>query len=91
MTILLKDSSVKNYDLSSVKEIICGAAPLSSKVEEEIRQKYNVNLRQAYGMTELTFLCTIRSKDSTKKGSCGSLICGTMGKVITVLDIQDMT
>lgn len=36
---LLKDNLVNRYDLSSVKNISCGAAPLSKELEEAIKKK----------------------------------------------------
>lgn len=55
MVFLAKNSLVEKYDLSSVQEISCGAAPLGKEVEEMVRRRFNVEcVRQAYGMTETT-------------------------------------
>ena len=39
---LVKSPALTDYDLSSVKFIFCGAAPLSTDVAEEFRRKFNV-------------------------------------------------
>lgn len=36
---LLKSDVVQKYDLSSVKEIVCGAAPLRKDLREAIKKK----------------------------------------------------
>lgn len=41
------------YDLSSMKEILSGAAPLSRELQNNVAAKLKANIQQAYGMTEL--------------------------------------
>ncbi|KAH7034289.1 hypothetical protein B0J12DRAFT_721489 [Macrophomina phaseolina] len=41
------------YDLSSVEEISCGAAPLCKRFADEVVQRFKVTLKQGYGMAEL--------------------------------------
>ncbi|KAE8370214.1 hypothetical protein BDV27DRAFT_119816 [Aspergillus caelatus] len=51
---LAKHPAVKQYDLSSVEDIGCGAAPLSREVCEQVQALWppgKVNIRQGYGMT----------------------------------------
>ncbi|GMG37077.1 unnamed protein product [Aspergillus oryzae] len=52
---LAKHPAVKKFDLSSVEDIGCGAAPLGKKVSEQLQALWppgKVNIRQGYGMTE---------------------------------------
>jgi 4-coumarate--CoA ligase len=42
------------YNLSSVKHILCGAAPLSRELQNEIASRFNVQINQGWGMTEVT-------------------------------------
>ena len=37
---LAKSPEVDNYDLSCVREIVCGTAPLHHKVEKLLRQRF---------------------------------------------------
>ena len=43
---------VDNYDLSSLKMIFCGAAPLGVDLSRECMQRIGCGIRQGYGMTE---------------------------------------
>lgn len=50
---LIKDPIVNDYDLSSVKTIACGAAPLGQEVIQQLEKKMPwTGFRQSYGMTE---------------------------------------
>lgn len=42
------------YDLSSVQDVLCGAAPLSPDLRDRIRTRFGIIIREGYGMTELT-------------------------------------
>ena len=47
MVMFAKHPKVSEYDLSSVKRIICGAAPLSAEIEEAVKKKLNLtNVQQ---------------------------------------------
>ena len=49
MVFLAKHPIVGNYDLSSLRDLICGAAPLSEQLENEVKNRLNndkLNLRQ---------------------------------------------
>ena len=46
--LLAKDPQVANYDLSSVRTALCGAAPLSRETQEEVLRKTGVQLKQGY-------------------------------------------
>lgn len=81
MVFLAKHPMVDNYDLSSVKIIWCGAAPLSREIEEGVKKRLNnPEIRQAYGMTETTLSVLKIPPDCTKPGSVGVLVPGTQGE-----------
>ncbi|KAF2748393.1 acetyl-CoA synthetase-like protein [Sporormia fimetaria CBS 119925] len=54
MVMLSKRPETANYDLSSVTDILCGAAPLSKELQNEISKKLNCEILQGWGMTEVT-------------------------------------
>lgn len=57
---LAKHPIVKQYDLSSLELIGCGAAPLSTEIAEEVEKlfpKDQIIVRQGWGMTEVTCTC----------------------------------
>ena len=39
LVMLAKSQTVNNFDLSSLKEIVIGAAPLSKDMEKEIKER----------------------------------------------------
>ena len=43
MVMLSKYPKVAEYDLSSVDTILCGAAPLSAKVEQSVKEKLKLS------------------------------------------------
>ncbi len=82
VSFLLKSPLVQKYDLSSLTQLFCGAAPLKQEIENEIKKKLNVQyIRQGYGMTEATMASLVKNKENKKIGSCGTLINGIEAKV----------
>jgi len=54
---MAKDSRSRQYDLSSVEQVSCGAAPLGREVCAELEKLWppgQINVKQAWGMTEIT-------------------------------------
>ena len=49
---LSKNPVVENYDLSKLKTIFCGAAPLDEHLTRACMQRLDCDVRQGYGMTE---------------------------------------
>ncbi|KAH7378246.1 hypothetical protein BKA66DRAFT_571676 [Pyrenochaeta sp. MPI-SDFR-AT-0127] len=49
---LSRDKMVDNYDLSSVKMITSGAAPLSKELVDTVYKRLNIKINQAYGLSE---------------------------------------
>ena len=54
LVMVAKRPETKNYDLSSVKDVLCGAAPLSKDLQNEVRRRFGWNILQGWGMTEVT-------------------------------------
>lgn len=84
MVFLAKHPMVADYDLSHVKLMICGAAPLSKEVEKAVYDRLkipNLQIRQGYGMSELS-LAVLLQKSFCKPGSVGDLNAGSYAKVI---------
>lgn len=74
MVFIAKHPLANKYDLSSIKEIVCGAAPLSPLIEEEVKQKLNLpSITKGYGMTETTVVCVSTTLSEYKPGSVGQL------------------
>lgn len=54
LVMLSKRPETAKYDLSSVKNILCGAAPLSKELQNDVSRRFKVNIVQGWGMTEVT-------------------------------------
>uniref|UniRef100_A0A6P7H3I2 4-coumarate--CoA ligase 1 n=1 Tax=Diabrotica virgifera virgifera TaxID=50390 RepID=A0A6P7H3I2_DIAVI len=80
---LLKSPMTQNYDLSCIKEMRSGAAPMGKDMEKELKERFNVkHVSQAYGMTETTLGVLVSPHGKGKIGSCGKIVPGMMAKVI---------
>lgn len=51
---LSKRPETAKYDLSSVTDVLCGAAPLSKELQNECMRRFGMQINQGWGMTEVT-------------------------------------
>ncbi|CAL1358338.1 unnamed protein product [Linum trigynum] len=73
---MVKSGSSERYDLSSLKSLVVGAAPLGKDVIAAFKAKFpTVELAQGYGLTELTGPVSrvLGPEESKKWGSVGRL------------------
>ncbi|KAL1593133.1 hypothetical protein SLS60_010740 [Paraconiothyrium brasiliense] len=83
---MAKHPAVKKFDLSSVRDVGSGAAPLGREIAEEFEKLWDdrrVNVKQGWGMTELT--CAATSSDPNKtsiSGSVGELLPNCEAKIV---------
>ena len=85
MVFLAKHPIVDKYDLSCIKEIWCGAAPLSREIIKTVAKRLNSpNIRQGYGLTETTLAVIKSPHNCTKVDSVGTLAPETSGKVMPI-------
>lgn len=72
---LAKSDKVMQYDLSSITNMYCGAAPLSKETEDEVKRRLKCDtLRQGYGLTEATLALLVCDINNIKSGTCGKVI-----------------
>lgn len=84
MVFLAKNELVDEYDLSSLKYVLSGAAPLSKELETAVKDRLknpNLLVKQGYGMTELT-VGVLSQKEIIKPGSVGDVNAGVYAKVV---------
>lgn len=80
---LAKHPAVDKFDLSSVHTIICGAAPLSGEVAQQVFARFSsVDIRQGYGMTELSPVTHMSPPNNTKYSSAGVMLPNTLAKIV---------
>ncbi|XP_049877771.1 uncharacterized protein LOC126374996 isoform X2 [Pectinophora gossypiella] len=82
---LAKHPLVTKYDLTSLNEVWCGAAPLSMEIQHAVAKRTGIqSIRQGYGLTEVTMACCVDLTDKGKEGSCGTPAPGMQIKVIDI-------
>jgi acyl-CoA synthetase (AMP-forming)/AMP-acid ligase II len=73
---------VDDYDLSSLRLLGCGAAPLGADVEQRCADRLGCQVVQGFGMTEGTAALAIVPPDAPRRGSAGRLLPGTEARII---------
>nr|BAQ25863.1 luciferase homolog [Cryptalaus berus] len=82
---LAKSPIVDKYDLTSLKEIGVGAAPLGKEVGEAVAKRLNLEgIRQGYGLTEATLAVTFTPNNEFRPGSSGTVVPLMSAKVINI-------
>nr|ADE96997.1 p-coumarate:CoA-ligase 3 [Sorbus aucuparia] len=85
---LAKNPMVAEFDLSSIRVVLSGAAPLGKELEEALKSRVpQAVLGQGYGMTEagpVLSMCMAFAKEPmpTKSGSCGTVVRNAELKVL---------
>jgi len=81
---LVRNPIVENYDLSSLKMIFSGAAPLGAELSRECIQRVGCDIRQGYGMTETSPVThsSPPNPDNMKLGSVGTAAPNTECKLV---------
>ncbi|KAI1864753.1 hypothetical protein JX265_008477 [Neoarthrinium moseri] len=81
---LLRNPEIcSKYDLSSVRHIFTGAAPLGAETHEDVLKSFpGWNIAQGYGMTETSTVALSSSEHDIVIGTSGSLVPSTRAKII---------
>lgn len=83
---MAKHPATKQFDLSSVQQVGCGAAPLGREVSREFERLWpngQINVKQGWGMTEVT--CAATTFDPSKYSdsfSVGELVANCEAKIV---------
>ncbi|KAJ2953351.1 hypothetical protein O0L34_g941 [Tuta absoluta] len=82
---LAKHPLVPKYDLTSLNEVWCGAAPLSMEIQSAVTKRTGISrIRQGYGLTEVTMACCVDLSEGGREGSCGVPAPGMQIKIIDI-------
>ncbi|KAI8646020.1 hypothetical protein BD408DRAFT_410991 [Parasitella parasitica] len=79
---LAKNDVVLKYDLSSLRIISSGAAPLGSEHIDALNLRVKAPVRQGYGMTETTAGCIYQKVGVSPSGSTGVLVANMECKLV---------
>ncbi|WP_346777650.1 AMP-binding protein [Rhodococcus sp. HNM0563] len=82
--LLAKDPAVDAYNMSSVRTVFSGAAPLDGALEHALARRLSCEVRQGYGMTETSPVTHLVPHDRTDfpRGSVGVLVPNAEQKLI---------
>jgi acyl-CoA synthetase (AMP-forming)/AMP-acid ligase II len=89
---LVKHPAVAQFDLSSVRLVFSGAAPLGEEIARELSRKLGCPVVQGYGMTEaspVTHLSPVRNVP-LKPGSAGKVVPNTEVKIVDVVTGEEV-
>lgn len=83
---LAKHPLVDNYDLSPLRFILSGAAPLGKEITQACSERLNCVVTQGYGMTEMSPVTNFdyTGPDKVKIGSIGPVIPNTEAMIVDV-------
>ncbi|KAJ7294796.1 hypothetical protein O6H91_Y231900 [Diphasiastrum complanatum] len=85
---IAKSPLVSNYDLSSIRGVISGAAPLGKDLEDSVKERIpTAVIAQGYGMTEAgpvlaMSLAFAKYPLPVKPGSCGTIVRNAEAKIV---------
>jgi acyl-CoA synthetase (AMP-forming)/AMP-acid ligase II len=84
---LQRSPVVDEYDVSSLRSILCAAAPLGPEAEQAAATRLGCAVRQGFGMTEATGpISTMLIGDETaRRGSVGTLVPSTEAKIVDLV------
>jgi long-chain acyl-CoA synthetase len=78
MLYLLLHEPLEDYDLSELRYVASGAAPLAAEaIQEFVRRVPGVEIREGYGLTETSALVSTNRPDAIRYGTVGVPVPGT--------------
>lgn len=86
---LAKHPLVDSYDLSSLKQVFSGAAPLGADLAREAAERIDCEVVQGYGMTELSPVTHVTGMGSFKPGTCGATVPNTECRIVDIEEGED--
>ncbi len=87
---LAKAPIVDSYDLSSIRQIFSGAAPLGAELAEEAARRVGCEVVQGYGMTELSPVSHVTPEGDYRPGTSGVTASNTECRLVDPDTGQDM-
>ncbi len=81
---LAKHPLVAKHDLSRIRMVFSGAAPLGASTEADVSRRLGCQVKQAYGMTELSPMSHINPSSKIKPGTVGLLAPNCTARIVDV-------
>ena len=87
---MARHPAVGRHDLSSLRFVGCGAAPLSAALQQECADRVGCPVVQGYGMTEAVAAITLADTSGPiTPGSCGGLLPGMEARIVDPVTGED--
>ena len=87
---LAKHPMVDNYDLSALRQVFSGAAPLSAELALEAGARIGCEVVQGYGMTEMSPVSHLTPPGMFKPGSVGVTAPNTETKIVDAVTQKEL-
>ncbi len=87
---LARHPAVDQYDLSSLKQIFSGAAPLGADLADEAAKRVGCEVVQGYGMTELSPVSHVTLEGDYRPGTSGVTLCNTEIRIVDPSTGEDL-
>lgn len=81
---------VDKYDVSSLKYVMSGAAPLGVDLQKRLQKRLNCYVTQGYGLTESSPTSHYSPYDKARIGSAGMLLPNVQGRIVDPVTMKDM-
>jgi len=82
MYALVEAATTRRVDTTSLRFVICGAAPMPAELITRFEQRFDVTLLEGYGLSECSVAATINPLDGVRKvGSVGPALPGVQIEV----------
>lgn len=88
--VLAKHPMVADYDVSSVKQIFSGAAPMGPEIEAAVGTRFGADSVQGYGMTELSPISHMTAGANIRHGSSGQAVPSTECRIVDPETLEDL-
>ncbi len=89
---LAKHPLIDQFDLSSVRALLSGAAPLDSALANAVAARLSTRVRQGYGMTEMSPVSHVipPDRDDIRLGSIGVPVANVVCRIVDVETGEDV-
>jgi 4-coumarate--CoA ligase len=75
LVMLSKRPETANFDITSLGNIVCGGAPLSKELQNDVARRFKISVKQTWGGTELTCSATLTPGGmADTRGAAGMLL-----------------
>ncbi|KAJ3105153.1 putative fatty-acid--CoA ligase FadD10 [Phlyctochytrium planicorne] len=87
---LAKHPIVDKFNLSALKIVFSGAAPLGKELSAEVANRLKVKVFQGYGMTELSPIATMATSNLNADGGVGYLVPNMEARLVSPTTGEDV-